>query len=110
MSQSTPAGTPAAPARPRARAESIGVVRGVVIALMALDHVRVFAGVPAGGPTAAVFLTRWVTHFCAPAFFFLAGTSAFLRGNGAAGAPALTRWLVTRGLVLVVLELTVIRL
>jgi uncharacterized membrane protein len=97
-------------ARAAARVESIDIVRGVVMALMALDHVRVFSGIPAGGPTAAVFLTRWITHFCAPAFFFLAGTSAFLRGNGRPGGPSLARWLVTRGLVLVVLELTAIRL
>ena len=96
--------------RVASRIESIDVVRGVVMALMALDHVRVFSGVPAGGPTAAVFLTRWVTHFCAPAFFFLAGTSASLRGGGSTGEPSLSRWLVTRGLALVALELTVIRL
>ena len=80
------------------------------MALMALDHVRVYSGVPAGGPAAAVFLTRWVTHFCAPAFFFLAGTSAWLRGDGGPGEPSRARWLVTRGLVLVALELTVLRL
>jgi uncharacterized membrane protein len=103
-----PGGEPA----PRApsRVDTIDVVRGVVMALMALDHVRVFSGVPAGGPTADVFLTRWVTHFCAPAFFFLAGTSAFLRGGGRPGDPSLSRWLVTRGLVLAGLELTVVRL
>ena len=100
---------PQAP-RGASRVEAIDVARGVVMALMALDHVRVFSGVPAGGPTAAVFLTRWVTHFCAPAFFFLAGTSAHLRASGRAGDPSLPRWLVTRGLVLVGLELTVIRL
>src|SRR5262245_29146539 len=93
----------------RPRVESIDVVRGAVMVLMALDHVRVFSGVPAGGPTAAVFLTRWVTHFCAPAFFLFAGTSAYLRGSPA-GGPSLTRWLWTRGLVLVALEMTVIRL
>ena len=48
--------------------------------LMAIDHVRVYSGLPAGGPTAGIFFTRWVTHFCAPAFIFLAGTSAFLYG------------------------------
>jgi len=99
-----------APARERitSRIESIDIVRGAVMVLMALDHVRVFSGVPAGGPTAGVFLTRWVTHFCAPAFFFLAGTSAYLRGGGVAGS-SISRWLATRGVLLVLLELTLIR-
>ena len=53
----------------------LDIVRGAVMVLMAIDHVRVYSGVPAGGPTAGVFFTRWVTHFCAPAFVFLAGTA-----------------------------------
>ena len=61
---------------PRPRLASIDIVRGAVMVLMAIDHVRVYSGVPAGGPTLGVFFTRWVTHFCAPAFVFLAGTSA----------------------------------
>ena len=65
----------------RTRIASIDIVRGAVMVLMAIDHVRVYSGVPAGGPTAGVFFTRWVTHFCAPAFVFLAGTSAFLYGQ-----------------------------
>ena len=83
--------------------------------LMAIDHVRVYSGVPAGGQTAGLFFTRWVTHFCAPAFVFLAGTSAFLYGLALGGSPrragsgALAQYLVTRGLLLVVLELTLIR-
>ena len=77
--------------------------------LMAVDHVRVYAGVPPGGPDPAVFFTRWITHFCAPAFFFLAGTGAFLYGQKADKA-ALSRFLVTRGLMLVLLELTIIRI
>ena len=74
--------------------------------LMAIDHVRVYAGVPAGGPGPGVFFTRWITHFCAPAFIFLAGTSAFLyrRSHG-----AVSRFLLIRGLWLVLLELTVLR-
>ncbi len=74
--------------------------------LMALDHVRVFAGVSAGGTTPALFFTRWITHFCAPAFFFLAGSSAFLYARRHGG---LARFLVTRGLWLVFLELTLLR-
>lgn len=89
------------------RVASVDIIRGAVMVLMAIDHVRVFAGVPAGGPSAAVFFTRWVTHFCAPAFLFLAGTSAFLYGRRNTG---LSRFLLTRGIWLVILELTVIRL
>jgi uncharacterized membrane protein len=77
--------------------------------LMAIDHVRVYSGVPAGGPTAGVFFTRWVTHFCAPVFVFLAGTAAFLHLRKLGDKGALAQYLVTRGLLLVVLELTVIR-
>ena len=102
---------PAAPARPlTSRLAAVDIVRGAVMVLMAIDHVRVFAGVPAGGPTPAIFFTRWITHFCAPAFVFLAGTSAFLHGARLGNRRALSRWLVTRGVWLVVLELTFFRL
>jgi uncharacterized membrane protein len=77
--------------------------------LMAIDHVRVYAGVPAGGPDPAVFFTRWVTHFCAPVFVFLAGTAAFLYGRKVQSRVALAKFLVVRGLWLVLLELTVLR-
>jgi uncharacterized membrane protein len=89
------------------RVASIDVMRGIVMVLMAIDHVRVFAGVSAGGASAGLFFTRWVTHFCAPAFIFLAGTSAFLYGRRNEG---LSRFLLTRGAWLVILELTVVRL
>jgi uncharacterized membrane protein len=76
--------------------------------LMAIDHVRVYSGVPAGGPSPGVFFTRWVTHFCAPAFVFLAGTSAYFHARRA-GPGALPKFLLTRGAWLVLLELTVVR-
>jgi uncharacterized membrane protein len=92
------------------RIASVDVVRGVVMVLMALDHVRVFSGIPAGGPTPALFLTRWVTNFCAPIFFFLAGTGAALYARKAPDRRAVARWLAVRGALLVLLELTIVRL
>jgi uncharacterized membrane protein len=91
------------------RVVSIDIVRGVVMVLMAIDHVRVFSGQPAGGPTPGIFFTRWITHFVAPAFLFLAGTSAYLYGQRVGDRRALARFLLTRGLWLVLLELTVLR-
>ncbi len=76
---------------------------------MAIDHVRVYSGLPAGGPTAGIFFTRWITHYCAPAFVFFAGTSAFLYFSKTGSKNEVAKFLVTRGLLLVVLELTVIR-
>src|SRR5687767_15420941 len=91
------------------RIASVDLIRGLVMVLMAIDHVRVYAGVPAGGPDPAVFFTRWVTHFCAPGFVFLAGTSAFLRGAAMRGTASLSRYLLSRGLLIVLLELTLMR-
>ena len=91
------------------RINSLDLVRGAVMVLMAIDHVRVYSGLPAGGPTAGIFFTRWVTHFSAPAFAFLAGTAAFLHARKLADVAAMSRFLVTRGLFLVVLELTLLR-
>ena len=101
------------------RVRSLDIARGLVMVLMAIDHVRVYAAVPAGGPTAALFFTRWVTHFCAPGFVFFAGTSAWLRRArtvpgvpevpAVPAAPAISRFLLLRGLWLVFLELTVMR-
>lgn len=94
---------------PVPRLQSVDLLRGIVCVLMAIDHVRVYSGIPAGGPEAGVFLTRWVTHFVAPAFCFLAGTSAFLHGRALGDPRPLARFLAGRGLLLVVLELTLIR-
>jgi uncharacterized membrane protein len=99
-------GQVATTAPPSARIRSVDLIRGGVMVLMAIDHVRVYSGLPAGGPTPGIFFTRWITHFCAPAFIFLAGTSAFLYGRRHAD---LSRYLLVRGLWLVLLELTVIR-
>src|SRR3954469_2026255 len=91
------------------RIQSLDLMRGVVMVLMAIDHVRVYSGVPAGGQSPGVFFTRWVTHFCAPLFVFLAGTSAFFNGRKLGDVSRLSRFLVTRGAMLVVLELTLIK-
>lgn len=92
-----------------ARLRSVDILRGLVCVLMAIDHVRVYAGVPAGGPTAGIFFTRWVTHFVAPAFCLFAGTGAFFLGRRLKDPGALARFLVSRGLMLVLLEITLIR-
>ena len=91
------------------RVRSLDIARGLVMVLMAIDHVRVYAAVPAGGPAPAIFFTRWITPFCAPGFVFFAGASAWLHRATLPGLPALSRFLLVRGLWLVVLELTVMR-
>lgn len=91
------------------RVASLDIVRGVAMILMAIDHVRVYSGVPAGGPTFGVFFTRWITNFVAPAFVFLAGTSAWLYGRKFSGSWPLSKFLVSRGIWLIFLELTFLR-
>src|SRR5947208_2415512 len=105
---SAPLSTPAAaaPITSTARVASIDLIRGAVMILMAIDHVRVYSGLPAGGPTARIFLARWVTHLVASAFTFLAGTSAYFYGRK---HTDLSRFLLVRGIWLVLLELTVLR-
>lgn len=98
----------------RVRIESIDVVRGVIMILMALDHVRDFFGNSGFNPTdpatttIPLFFTRWITHFCAPVFFLLTGTGAYLSLRKKT-KPELSRFLFTRGLWLILLELTVTR-
>ncbi|TMQ32303.1 MAG: DUF1624 domain-containing protein [Planctomycetota bacterium] len=105
------------PAEPlgRPRLDSIDLLRGVVIVLMALDHVKgniarlPFEPLDLTHTTPAYFLTRWVTHFCAPVFVFLAGTGAFLYGARGRSKRELAWFLLSRGVWLIFLELTVIR-
>jgi uncharacterized membrane protein len=100
--------------QPRRRIESVDLLRGTVMVLMALDHVRDFFGGTAVSPTnlatttVPLFFTRWITHLCAPSFFLLTGTSAWfvMRRRSPAG---LSRFLVTRGLWLLVLDAVVVR-
>ncbi len=99
---------------PRSRLDSVDFVRGVIMILMALDHTRDFFGIPGQNPvnlasaSAGLFLTRWVTHICAPVFFLLTGTGAFLALRRRSPAE-LSRYLATRGLWLIFLEVVVIR-
>ena len=104
----TAAGTPK-----RERLESVDVVRGLIMILMALDHTRDYLGTSAsptniGTVTVALFFTRWITHFCAPTFFLLTGTGAYLSLRRKSKRE-LSRFLFTRGLWLIFLELVVVR-
>jgi len=98
----------------RHRVEAIDVVRGLIMIVMALDHTRDFFGMPGVNPvgltttTVPLFFTRWITHICAPVFFLLTGTSAYL-SLGRRPPRQLSRLLLTRGLWLIVLEVTVVR-
>jgi uncharacterized membrane protein len=95
------------------RVASVDLSRGIIMIVMALDHVRDYFTPFTYDPTdiantsVGLFLTRWITHFCAPVFTFLAGTSAYLYArNGGKSRGELQTFLVTRGLWLVLLEVT----
>ncbi|MBE7175482.1 MAG: DUF1624 domain-containing protein [Mucilaginibacter polytrichastri] len=105
---------------PAKRIASIDILRGLIMIIMALDHVRDFFHVAAvtGDPldlkttTPLLFFTRWITHFCAPVFVFLSGISAYLasrkKSRGETGSFLIRRglWLVLAEVVLISLALT----
>lgn len=100
------------------RIESIDILRGVVMVIMALDHTRDYFHVSNSALTAAIsptdmatttpflFFTRFITHYCAPVFVFLAGTSAFLYGSKKT-KPELFKFLISRGIWLIALEIII---
>jgi uncharacterized membrane protein len=98
------------------RLAAVDCVRGLVMVLMALDHTRGMVSGAQADPTnlaetsAALFLTRWITHFCAPIFVFLAGTGAFLSRARGKSRSELANFLWTRGVWLIFLEFTLVRL
>src|SRR5262245_26666544 len=109
--QRTSAVLPSAPTH--RRLDHVDLLRGLVMVIMVLDHVRAFLTNVTFDPTdmaqtnLALFGTRWITHFCAPVFMFLAGASAWIAGTRRTRGE-LTRLLLTRGLWLILLEFTVV--
>jgi uncharacterized membrane protein len=115
----TPPSAPVAvtSASPRSRIDSVDLLRGLIMVIMLLDHTRDFVHRDAFlfDPTdvtrtnPALFFTRWVTHFCAPIFVFLAGTGSYLQIARGKSRADLSRFLVTRGFWLIFLEFTIVR-
>ena len=99
------------------RIESIDILRGVIIVLMALDHTRDFFHISAWTDdplnlqttTPALFFTRWITHFCAPTFVFLSGVSIYLQSLRKT-KTALSAFLIKRGLWLIFFEIIIVNL
>lgn len=109
---------PTAITPPAPRLDSVDLLRGLVMVVMALDHTRdYFHNLSVQGidpldltqTTPALYLTRWITHFCAPLFFFLAGTGVYLSASRGKSKRELSWFLITRGFWLILLELTFVR-
>jgi uncharacterized membrane protein len=113
-SVSTSPATDVAPKR--LRLDSIDLLRGIVMVIMALDHARHYFTIVRFSPvdldvtTPGHFFTRWLTHVCAPAFVFLAGTGAFLYRSKGRSKSETSWFLFSRGVWLVILELTLMRM
>src|SRR5438105_1741594 len=92
----------------------VDVLRGLVMVIMSLDHTRHFlTNVPfppelLAKTYAALFVTRFITHYCAPVFSFLAGTGSFLATSRGKSVQQVSWFFLTRGLWLVLLELTIV--
>jgi uncharacterized membrane protein len=104
---------------PAPRIQSVDALRGAIMMLMAIDHIRDYVAQSAQQflptdltrTTPAIFLTRWITHFCAPVFMLTAGLGAYLwMTRGHHSKPELSRLLISRGIWLIVLEITILRL
>ncbi|MDP9047098.1 MAG: heparan-alpha-glucosaminide N-acetyltransferase domain-containing protein [Bacteroidota bacterium] len=95
------------------RIHSIDIVRGLIMIIMTLDHTRDFLHYPGPSPlnmqttTVILFFTRWITHYCAPTFVFLSGTSAFLAGQRRT-KKELSKFLFTRGAWLILSDMLII--
>ncbi|HEU0186073.1 MAG TPA: heparan-alpha-glucosaminide N-acetyltransferase domain-containing protein [Blastocatellia bacterium] len=106
-----------APAATTWRVNSVDLLRGGVMVIMLLDHMREFVhrdelnfqATDLNRTNVLLFFTRWITHFCAPVFVFLAGTGAFLQMARGKSKPELSKFLVKRGLWLILLEFTLFR-
>ena len=106
------------PAPSAQRLTAVDALRGLVMVIMALDHTRDFVHISAAAfqpedltrTTVILFVTRWITHFCAPTFMLLAGVGAFLKLDREGSEATLARFLLTRGAWLILIELVVWRL